>query len=1120
MPKRVIIGLGGTGLEVLRHLRRRIVEDHPENGLAPFLNVGFLYLDTDEKETKISEDNRKRWEVLGRSIQLNPGEFLVLRAPAVGRILENLKAYPQLRTWLPIDQLQNLDVAARDTPGAQQIRALGRMIFTLQATEIHSKFMSVLDSLPNDPGGGDPEIVVACSLSGGTGGGMFLDLAYSLRRWLNGNGRVTGFHVLPDLALEAKRGRRYIANAYASLMDLNYFSQRNRWDGEKKVPVRFYLPAEGISDEANPFEYCYLVGTRNQAEISLDLSAIPDMIAHRVYLSLDSAIAADVAGLMNNGQMQRSSFLGDPINKNQFAQSFSTFGLSTIQYPTEKITAILAYRLVQEAIVSWTEPAPVDNVNQQIVNRMPSLLLTDDCLLGNRDLFGQSDDFKPIGSQINDMVSQRMAALPVVRRESTLNRIPGDILEEFRGGLQRYYRILTENLDGAAEVITRKIREMVNEALTDKALGYPFALEAVDQLHELLAAKRQTFETQRQTLPNKIKGSQVTLTGSVGEVTEAEGAVVFRDTKTAKALSKVKVAMAMNLTFQAENRAFEYSMTLVDRVLAKLQLLRAALVEWKASIVNLHKLLKREIDRRIEGLLDLQKNTGQFNGSVLFHTDRIEEVFREFDAKEATTYLKSKIDGGGGSLSFSGDHEIAAQRLFQFTVEWMTSKSSVRVTHKNVAHQVFEEYPGDRNEFRVQLLATNFKRSQPFLQFDGGEVEIYKNQSDYGYAQDKTTFASLAAMMDHDSNRHKEVVKLRSEITQATGLAPGEIRVISDTHQVVFISEVTAFPLRLIRDVRTLKEAYRNHTREAKALPVHIQKEFNPPMGDLLLVSQKELEQKEEAEENFLLAWSLGWIRSEYSEQEQAHEVRFRYSEHGAETFESLGDNRDQALTRLLEDNDKSSLLRSKLEDRIQKHFQKVNSRAQRTEIAAQVIAAVATIKTQLEFGEENATYKRYNLILQNLVKRFSLAREGEALPERVLNGATTGSVLPVKTAAPMAGGESQNEKTFTEYASVIVARVKGKLSDRAKEMMQNRQTELGLTASQASAILQRELDKFTVPAEAENLAAYRKLVRDTMELTGGTLDEDAELDLANFEARNGISAEDAARIRAELSAA
>ena len=57
MDKTIVIGLGGTGLEAIRFLRRRVVENH--GGLAPLSQLGFLYIDTDRGGVAVTEDNRK-----------------------------------------------------------------------------------------------------------------------------------------------------------------------------------------------------------------------------------------------------------------------------------------------------------------------------------------------------------------------------------------------------------------------------------------------------------------------------------------------------------------------------------------------------------------------------------------------------------------------------------------------------------------------------------------------------------------------------------------------------------------------------------------------------------------------------------------------------------------------------------------------------------------------------------------------------------------------------------------------------------------------------------------------------------------------------------------------------
>src|SRR5438132_6980669 len=99
MDKTIVIGVGGTGLDAIRSLRRRVVETHGALGDLP--SLGFLYIDTDPKEVVITEDNRKRWEVLGVSIGLSDSEYSIIDAPEIGPIINNISAFPHIQEWFP-----------------------------------------------------------------------------------------------------------------------------------------------------------------------------------------------------------------------------------------------------------------------------------------------------------------------------------------------------------------------------------------------------------------------------------------------------------------------------------------------------------------------------------------------------------------------------------------------------------------------------------------------------------------------------------------------------------------------------------------------------------------------------------------------------------------------------------------------------------------------------------------------------------------------------------------------------------------------------------------------------------------------------------------------------------
>ncbi len=1115
MPKRLVIGIGGTGLDVIRNLRRRIVEANPERGLAQYPSLGFLYIDTDPLETKISEDNRKRWEVLGQSIQLKASEYVVIQAPAVGRILENLDSYPQLRGWLPIKELKNMDVAARDTPGAQQIRPLGRMIFTLNYDAVKTQFTSALNGLRDDPAGGNPEIILACSLSGGTGAGMVLDLAYSVRRWLQGRGMTVGYLVLPDLMEEAERGRRYLANAYAALMEFNYFSQRRRPVEGREVPIEFLLPKEEKRYAENPLDFCYLLSTRNQMGESLSLSSIPDLIAHRLSLTLDQRLTGDVASMMNNGAMPRSMTLEDPRNGNRFSQSFSTFGLSTIQYPTEQITEILSTRLVTQLIDSWLESPAVDNVSQRISKEIPNLCLSDDYLFGNRDFFGQSQDYPSIPAEVEQILTAKLNATPATNRAPYLNQVFANFLDEYRGGLTRYYRGLSDNLPGAADVVARRVRAHIASALTDAGLGYSYALAALDELARLLQVRRQALETDRGKLAARIKGSLVAKTAAIGEVTEAEGAMVFREKKVKEALHKTRAAMTMNLTAQIEERAYEFASILVGVVLERLSQLKSLTIAWANNLVNLKAEMQKDAAGRMDSLNIRQKNRKLFNGVLLFRAERIDALYGQLQRDEAGLAIREHLLRGGDVLDLDQSSE-SRRRFLDGALHWLSSRSTVRVAGKNVAQQLLEEYPGAQNPTRSELISRAYRASGPCLEFDQGEREAYSGRQGAAYQMDKTTTTHRAAMLDHDQNRLREVAQIRQEVVQATTLKEEDIKVIGDTQQIVFLSELTAFPLRVIAEVRQLKEAYDAHMQEPLHLPLHLQASFHPPIGDLMLMSEREVAGNQQREEDFLVAWTLGatsatqeWFRSELNTIEDRQEIRFRYQVSGAWEYTALGSTRDEAYERYCTEGDEWKELRARVHDDIDRYFQKLISSRQRSEFASALYGVLDGIRSEYTYGEEDARYKRYHEIRLRIVKRFQLLREWES---------------PVPTAPPgeaakLPAGGDPNLERFARYVRIAVEQVKGKPSERLFEKIEAKRLEFGVSVAAAQAQLEAALGPFRIAAEAAPSAAdqYQAMVRDFLELGDGELSESAQAELIDFQASHDIEPAQAAAIEAAV---
>jgi len=104
-----------------------------------------------------------------------------------------------------------------------------------------------LNEMIGEAAAGGGEIGMVVGLGGGTGSGMFIDLAKKIREKSAGSTRITLFGVLPAM----NENSNEIANAYAALSELEYLSvqedNENPFYNIVLVPIE---PAWGSSDEA------------------------------------------------------------------------------------------------------------------------------------------------------------------------------------------------------------------------------------------------------------------------------------------------------------------------------------------------------------------------------------------------------------------------------------------------------------------------------------------------------------------------------------------------------------------------------------------------------------------------------------------------------------------------------------------------------------------------------------------------------------------------------------------------------------------------------------------------------------------------------------------------------
>jgi hypothetical protein len=228
MKKTLFIGLGGTGKEVLMRLRRKFYNASENKYGYDFIR--YLWIDTDVSGSPMCDEN---WNVTGENISfgirnnINEVFDAHIQPDILNDFYKRVNTYVHIRHWFPADALKPLGYEALKN-GAKGIRPLGRLAFAWHSASIQKILQDNLATLNvqfNIEGievDNAIDVYVVGSLAGGTGSGMFLELAKMLKaNWPTNS--VYGVFFPSDM-FEIKGDNEYRdANCYAALQELDFY---------------------------------------------------------------------------------------------------------------------------------------------------------------------------------------------------------------------------------------------------------------------------------------------------------------------------------------------------------------------------------------------------------------------------------------------------------------------------------------------------------------------------------------------------------------------------------------------------------------------------------------------------------------------------------------------------------------------------------------------------------------------------------------------------------------------------------------------------------------------------------------------------------------------------------
>ena len=372
----LVIGLGGTGIDALLRLKYQINrrfnlpvdpltkkrKDKPEN-------IDFLAFETNE------QDKNKKYKGVG----LDPlNELVLLSEAGIGTILQNKsRLHPSIASWLSPE----LHIAD-GINGASGVRQGGRLLLFTKINQVVDAIQKKIKELQK---GTDKKIYIflLSGLSGGTGSGCFLDIAYITRAILDieagGSGidrsDIMGYLFTPDVNLAnpslSIHTQEYIKkNGYAALKELDY------WMNIEERNERFvqeYGTRLSVNCQVAPFDLCHLISAtdtegktiHNAYDYCMNVTAenITNFMASEDKQSGEEfAIHDYISNIETNIKQMREAVL--PAN-----YKYNIIGASASILPIEEMTTYMAYKVFKR-IEGMFDAVPTEEEVMSLARRL------------------------------------------------------------------------------------------------------------------------------------------------------------------------------------------------------------------------------------------------------------------------------------------------------------------------------------------------------------------------------------------------------------------------------------------------------------------------------------------------------------------------------------------------------------------------------------------------------------------------------------------------------------------------------------------------------------------------------------------------------------------------------
>lgn len=454
----LFIGLGGTGGNIIREIRKHVhvrsaffEKMEKEHGLS----LDYLYIDSNKLELDST------WLVLGRDVSLPPNQRKNIHQVNITQLLDNAKNMPAILPWLGgRNFISNIVGGMAGTPGANQRRRFGRLLFSTAASDILSHITSAVQELERKTGQRGVNFHLLGTLGGGTGSGSIVDMALMLRSTYNRTDDEEDYPINSYVLVTDNPGAAdvgyFFQNQYSALCDLNrLLASKN---------VNFELLTDPLGQKYNSgkaLKHCYIVTDKSESGRIASKEAQEKTLADWL--------------------LQTTSMLARNNNPS-FINMFKAFTGEDVLpvHPGESddggIGHDRSYAFSSLGIMHWMSPE--EQIKEQAANALTHDLLLGICYSNYRSGYGHLD--KSLTANSQDYLSRH----PYKDMGCEL----GDICAETEGGFTRHYRDICKNIAEGARA-AKQARETVDavEKLLESEWKFGFADCGVENFYTAMS---------------------------------------------------------------------------------------------------------------------------------------------------------------------------------------------------------------------------------------------------------------------------------------------------------------------------------------------------------------------------------------------------------------------------------------------------------------------------------------------------------------------------------------------------------------------------------------------------------------------------------------------------------